>query len=214
MTSGARLLVLGGSWFLGRAVVTEALERGWSVTTFRRGRTGVDVPGVATVRGDRTSPADLARLASAGPWDLVVDTAGYVPREQGAIARALAPVADRFAFVSSVSAYVDWPLKPLTEASPVLECPADADGDYGYDGDPGPSVYGFTKAGCERALLEVFGVERTRGYGLTPETAGWSTCTALASKLPRSRQAGQLLGSRALCRSLPSCELAKACGGE
>lgn len=161
MTSGTRLLVLGGSWFLGRAVVTEALERGWLVTTFLRGLTGVDVPGVATIRGDRTSPADLARLGSAGPWDLVVDTAGYVPREQGAISRALAPVADRFAFISSVSAYVGWPLKPLTESSPVLECPADAAADYGYDGDPGPSVYGFTKAGCERALLDVFGADRT-----------------------------------------------------
>lgn len=52
-------------------------------------------------------------------------------------------------------------MEPLTEASPVLECPPDAGGDYGFDGDPGPSVYGFTKAGCERAVLEVFGPART-----------------------------------------------------
>jgi nucleoside-diphosphate-sugar epimerase len=156
-----RLLVLGGSWFLGRAVVTEALARGWSVTTFRRGLSGVEVPGLETVRGDRTDLADLARLASAGPWDLVVDTSGYVPREQGVLARAIEPVTGRFVFVSSVSVYVDWPSKPLTEQSEVLDCPPDAGPDHGYDGDPGPTVYGFTKAGCERAVLEVFGSERT-----------------------------------------------------
>ena len=83
MGFGVPLLVLGGSWFLGRTVVAEALASGWSVCTFRRGRTGVDVPGVQTIRGDRTSPSGLARLASAGPWDLVVDTSGYVPRQQG-----------------------------------------------------------------------------------------------------------------------------------
>lgn len=160
MGSGSRLLVLGGSWFLGRTVVTEALARDWSVTTFRRGLSGVDVPGVELIRGDRTDPDDLARLATAGPWDLVVDTSGYVPREQGVIARALEPAAERFVFVSSVSVYEGWPLEPLTEASEVLECPPDAGPDYGYDGDPGPSVYGFTKAGCERAVLEVFGPER------------------------------------------------------
>lgn len=155
------VLVLGGSWFLGRTVVSEALARGWSVTTFRRGVTGTDVLGVDLVRGDRTSAADLDRLAKSGPWDLVVDTSGYVPREQGLVARALEPVTGRFAFVSSVSAYEGWPVEPLTEASAVLDCPPDAGPDFGYDADPGPTVYGFTKAGCERAVLDVYGAERT-----------------------------------------------------
>lgn len=155
-----RVLVLGGSWFLGRAVVSEAVAAGCAVTTFRRGLSGVDVPGAALVRGDRTVAADLARLAAAGPWDVVVDTSGYVPRESGVIARVLEPVAARFVFVSSVSAYAGWPVEPLTEASPLLECPPDADGDFGFDADPGPSVYGFTKAGCERAVRAVFGDDR------------------------------------------------------
>ena len=153
--------MLGGSWFLGRAVVVEALAAGCAVTTFRRGVSGAAVEGAELVRGDRTVRADLDRLASSGPWDLVIDTSGYVPRESGMIARVLEPVAARMVFVSSVSAYVGWPVEPLTEASPVLQCPPDADGDFGFDGDPGPSVYGFTKAGCERAVLEVFGAART-----------------------------------------------------
>lgn len=161
MTGVTRVLVLGGSWFLGRAVVEAALSRGWSVTTFRRGLSGRDVDGVEIVRGDRTVAADLDRLAAAGPWDLVVDTSGYVPREQGPVVRALEPVVDRFVFVSSVSAYVGWPVEPLTEDSPVLDCPADAGPDFGEVGDPGPTRYGFTKAGCERAVVEAFGSERT-----------------------------------------------------
>jgi nucleoside-diphosphate-sugar epimerase len=154
-------LVLGGSWFLGRAVVDDALARGWEVTTFRRGQSGEDAPGVTTVRGDRTDPEDVARLVKAGPWDAVVDTSGYVPREVLAVASALEPVADRYVFVSTVSVYGGWPVDPLTEDSPVLDCPADAGPDFGYDAVPGPSVYGFTKAGSERAVRDAFGDDRS-----------------------------------------------------
>ncbi|MGQ0772870.1 MAG: NAD-dependent epimerase/dehydratase family protein [Pseudonocardiales bacterium] len=157
----ARLLVLGGSWFLGRTVAEAAVARGWEVTTFRRGQSGADASGVAFVRGDRTSVADLTRLADAGPWDAAVDTSGYVPREVLTVARALEPVAGRYVFVSTVSVYQGWPTVPLTEDSPVLDCPPDAGSDFGYDGDPGPSVYGFTKAGSERAVLETFGPDRS-----------------------------------------------------
>jgi nucleoside-diphosphate-sugar epimerase len=156
-----RVLVLGGSWFLGRAVVDDALARGWDVTTFRRGISGDDAPGTTTIRGDRTDPADLQRLVGAGSWDAVIDTSGFVPREALQIARALEPVAERYVFISTVSVYEDWPTVPLTEESAVLECPTDAGPDFGYDGDPGPSVYGFTKAGCEHAVVEVFGPDRS-----------------------------------------------------
>ncbi len=156
-----RVLVLGGSWFLGRAVVDDALARGWDVTTFRRGVSGEDAPGVTAVRGDRTKAADLQRLVGADPWDAVIDTSGFVPREAQAVARVLEPAAARYVFMSTVSVYENWPTKPLTEESAVLECPSDAGPDFGYDGDPGPSVYGFTKAGCERAVVEIFGADRS-----------------------------------------------------
>lgn len=155
------VLVLGGSWFLGHAVVEAALAAQLNVTTFRRGQSGEGAAGVRLVRGDRTNAADLARLAGEGPWDLVLDTTGYVPREALAVARALESVAARYVFVSTVSVYEGWPTQPLTDDSPVLDCPSDAGPDYGYDGDPGPSTYGFGKAGCERAILETFGPERT-----------------------------------------------------
>ncbi|MDT8910921.1 NAD-dependent epimerase/dehydratase family protein [Amycolatopsis sp. PS_44_ISF1] len=156
-----RVLVLGGSWFLGRAVVDAALASGAEVTTFRRGQSGEDAPGVSAIRGDRTVTGDLRRLADAGPWDAVVDTSGFVPRETLAVAQALERVVARYVFVSSVSVYQSWPIEPLTDDSPILEAPADAGPKFGYDGDPGPSVYGFTKAGCERAVAEAFGSART-----------------------------------------------------
>ena len=53
-----RLLVLGGSRFVGHAVVSAALGQGWDVTIFNRGLSGPDVPGVTVVRGDRTRDAD------------------------------------------------------------------------------------------------------------------------------------------------------------
>ena len=152
-----RILILGGSWLLGRALLDSALGAGHEVTIFNRGRSGLDPVGVTAVHGDRTKPEDLARLAGQGPFDAVLDSSGQVPAVVLAGARALAGSA-RYVFVSSVSAYVGWPTQPLTEESAVLECPADASADYGSDDPRGyPTKYGFHKAGCERAVVETFG---------------------------------------------------------
>lgn len=53
----------------------------------------------------------------------MIDISGYVPKEQGEVASVLEPVAERFVFASSVSAYAGWPLEALAEALEVLECP-------------------------------------------------------------------------------------------
>ena len=158
-----RLLVLGSSWFLGRAVVDVALSAGWEVTTFRRGHaaSGDDPVGVRTLRGDYADPAAVAQLAAVGPWDAVVDNLAYTPRETLAVARALEPVAGRYVLISTVSVYQGWPTEPLAEDSPVLDCAPDAGPNPGYNGNPGPSTYGFGKAGCERAVMETFGLDRT-----------------------------------------------------
>jgi nucleoside-diphosphate-sugar epimerase len=148
-----RILVLGGTWFLGRAVVEEALRRGHEVTTFNRGRTAADVLGAEVVRGDREAPADLARLVAGRTWDAVIDTSGYVPRNVGMTARTLADHADRYVFCSTLDAYDDWPQAPVSESSPLHECPLDAG--------PDDAPYGHLKAGCERALREVYGAERS-----------------------------------------------------
>ncbi|CAL9359713.1 hypothetical protein SUDANB105_00638 [Streptomyces sp. enrichment culture] len=155
-----RILVIGGTWFLGRCIAEGALARGWSVTTFNRGRSGHDVHGVEPVHGDRTSREDLDRLAQHGTWDVVIDTSSsdFPPRDVLLAATALRKVARRWVHISTVSVYQGWPHQPLTDDSTLLDCPADADESYGYTGEDGsPTVYGFQKAGGERAVAEVFG---------------------------------------------------------
>jgi 2'-hydroxyisoflavone reductase len=150
------LLVLGGSWFLGRAVANGALGRGHQVTTCNRGRTGTDVSGVEPVRGDRTNPADLARLTGGRTWDAVVDTSGEIPRVVGAAAAALAGRAGAYAFISTVSAYTGWPEEPLTEGSETYPCPQDAGPEAKRPTGRSPSGYGVVKAGAERAVHRAF----------------------------------------------------------
>jgi 2'-hydroxyisoflavone reductase len=153
-----RLLVLGGTWFLGRTLVQHASARGWRVTCFNRGRSGTDVPGAESIRGDRTVAADVERLAGLGPWDVVVDTSAYEPSDVLLTARALRPVVGRYVLVSTVSAYRDWPQEPVDESSPLWPSRPDArrtDPDLASV----PRLYSRLKAGCELAVRAVYGDE-------------------------------------------------------
>ncbi|TQF04827.1 NAD-dependent epimerase [Kitasatospora acidiphila] len=158
-----RILILGGSVFLGRAFAVEALARGHQVTTFNRGRSGPDLPGVEAVRGDRAVAADLAALVTGrSRWDLVIDTSGQQPHTVRRSAALLKDHADRYLFVSSVHAFADWPARAVDEDSPLHECSADFPG-FAWDGPPVPDLPFSTglKAGCERAVLAEFGAERS-----------------------------------------------------
>lgn len=160
-----RLLVLGGSWFLGAHVVQSALREGHSVTTFNRGRSAPDAPGVDAFHGDRTSPDDLARLVEHGNgWDAVIDTSSseLAPRDVLASATALRAAVGRWVHISTVSVYQGWPHQTLNEDSPILDCPPDAGPTFGHTGPDGsPTIYGFQKAGAERAVIETIGADRS-----------------------------------------------------
>lgn len=147
-----RLLVLGGTRFLGRGVVDAALAAGDDVTTLTRGVSGAPPPGVEALHGDRTRPDGLDVLRG-GEWDVVVDTSGFVPRVVGRGARLLAGAVGHYVFVSSLNVHPDWPERPTRDDSPVHDCPPDAgpeDGRYELE------QYGPYKAGCERAVDEHF----------------------------------------------------------
>jgi 2'-hydroxyisoflavone reductase len=159
--AGGRLLILGGTRFVGHAVALAALSHGWEVFTFNRGQSGIDVAGVHLLRGDRTHGGDLATLAVSGPWDAVIDTSGYVPREVLAACEYLEPLAGQYILMSTVSVYRGWPSEPLSEASEVLYCPPDAGPDYGEDVEDGPTKYGYQKSGCELAVRSTFGEDRS-----------------------------------------------------
>ena len=147
-----KLLVLGGTKFLGRHAVDAALAAGHEVTIFTRGETNPDLfPEAEHLRGNRDG--DLDSLSS-GSWDGVVDTSGYVPRIVRQSAELLRDRVARYVFVSSISAYGDFS-KPITEATPVAEL-----------GDPDTEEimenYGALKAACERVIEEVYGDRNAR----------------------------------------------------
>jgi nucleoside-diphosphate-sugar epimerase len=125
-----RILILGGTIFLGRHVAAEALARGHELTLYTRGLHGADLfPEAEHVHGDR---ADLTPLR--GTWDAIVDTSGY---ESVHVAESAKLDAGHYVFVSSCNVYPDWPDKPVNEDSPTW-----AEGED----------YGQQKALAERAL--------------------------------------------------------------
>jgi 2'-hydroxyisoflavone reductase len=140
-----RLLVLGGTRFLGRAIVDEAIRRGYDVTTFSRGLSGEPRPGAEALHGDRTSFNDLVRLADRD-FDAVIDTSVIAPAHVAAAARLLAGHVGHYTYVSTISVYRDRPREPVDEDSAILDCPADATGTEETLG------YGELKAGSERAV--------------------------------------------------------------
>lgn len=151
--TGMNILILGGSSFLGRAYVSDALARGHRVTTFNRGVTGPDRTGVEAVHGDRTRAEDLARLVDGRSWDAVVDTSGQQPHAVAQAARLLRGRAGHYSFVSSIHAFADWPARPVDETSATFDCPADTP--------PDQPPANALKAGCERAVTEHFGEDST-----------------------------------------------------
>lgn len=145
-----RLLILGGTKFLGRALVEEALARGHELTLFNRGQTNPELfPEVEKLRGNRDG--DLSALEG-GSWDAAVDTSGYFPRVVGASAQLLADKVAHYTFISTVSVYADLS-EPPTESSPLATLEDEAVEEFG----PEFGNYGGLKALCERAVQEVFG---------------------------------------------------------
>ncbi|MEU7960239.1 NAD-dependent epimerase/dehydratase family protein [Micromonospora humida] len=141
-----RLLMLGGTGFVGSAIVAEGVRRGWTVTMFNRGIHGPTPPGVHRLRGDRTAPGGLAELAG-GAWDVVVDTWDGAPRAVRDAATLLRS-AGHYAYVSSCSVYAPPVLPGGGEESAVVSSAAD---------DTGDDDYARCKAGGELAATGVFG---------------------------------------------------------
>jgi len=141
-----KLLMLGGTEFVGRAVTEAALARGWEVTVFHRGK-HAPPEGAAALHGDRGSAAGLAALEE-GEWDAVVDTWSGAPSAVRDAARLLAGRVGRYAYVSSSSVYAFPPTPPYGEQAPVVAGSPDA---------TGAEDYAQAKRGGELAVTEEFG---------------------------------------------------------
>lgn len=137
-----RLLVLGGTQFLSREVVAEAVRRGHEVVCAHRGRTGATPPGASAVLWDRADPAP-AELLDAGPYDAVVDVA----RQPTHVRHALDVVPDaHWVFVSTISVYAD-DSDPAGPGAGRLKDAVEEDSDD-------PEAYGGLKVACERLVLD------------------------------------------------------------
>lgn len=140
------LLIIGGTRFLGRALVDEARAAGHTLTLFNRGRSNPALyPDVEQLHGDRDG--GLAALAGRR-WDAVIDTCGYVPRVVRAAADFLAPAVEHYTFISTMSVYAEPLAEGTDEAAPVGTIP-----DESVEEISGGS-YGPLKALCERAATE------------------------------------------------------------
>jgi len=138
-----KILILGGTRFIGLHMTALALERGHTLTFFNRGKTHTDrFAQVERIRGDRNGEIDGLKNRD---WDVVIDNSGYVPRHARLSAELLAPKVRQYVFVSSISVYPDFSV-PRDETSAVGKLSDETI--EKVDGD----TYGPLKALCEQAV--------------------------------------------------------------
>jgi 2'-hydroxyisoflavone reductase len=147
---GKRILILGGTAFLGPHIVESARGRGHMLTLFNRGKTNPGLfPDVETLNGDRRG--NLKALEGRS-WDAVVDTSGYMPRDVRDSTGLLKDAVKQYVFVSSISVYADTSKPGMDESAPVAKLPAGVDESIDKFT---PETYGPLKALCEQAAEKV-----------------------------------------------------------
>ncbi|MCR9247883.1 MAG: NAD-dependent epimerase/dehydratase family protein [bacterium] len=158
-----KILILGGTGFLGPAIVRHALARGHTMTLFNRGRTNPHLfPDVEKLRGQRRrpnpkrpgSPAQDLKALEGRKWDAVIDTSAYFTGEVEDVAKVLGDNVGQYLFVSSLSVYpqLGQDDQPITEASELAEC----EDKYRFDMGKDLAHYGALKRYCEDAARAAF----------------------------------------------------------
>ena len=142
-----RILVIGGTRFVGHAMAEAALEAGHDVTLLHRNATE-ELPGATHLLADRDG--DLAVLAD-GSWDATIDVCAYLPGQVAAIHDALGDRGGHHVFVSTVSVYADQDAPGADEDAALL--PESSPGTREVTGE----TYGPLKVACERVARERWG---------------------------------------------------------
>ena len=114
--SGVKILVMGGTRFVGKPLVAQLLSEGHDLTLFTRGKNPVPA-GVEHLCGDRSTPEGLAALQGRS-FDVIVDSSGRSLDDSRAVIERTGAPSHRFLYVSSAGVYADSELWPLTEDSP------------------------------------------------------------------------------------------------
>ncbi len=156
------LLILGGTSFLGPAIVAKAKESGWKVTLFNRGKTN---PGLfkdlEQIHGDRDPKKEpgleplAAAIRSGRTWDAVIDTSAYVPRVMRASAELLKPAVRHYVLITTVNVYANPLPMHADETAPLATDPPEGEEKLTNE------LYGPLKAACERVLASVYGERAT-----------------------------------------------------
>ncbi len=153
-SSVMRLLILGGTSFVGRAIATDALHHGAEVTLFGRGRTGADLfPDTPRRLGDRET-GDYAALHE-GVWDAVVDVSGYVPRHVRQAMDALGDRVGRYLFISSHAVYAQTGVGPDNDEETPRLPPERGTEELTAE------TYGPCKVACEDDVVSRYGARAT-----------------------------------------------------
>ena len=143
-----KILILGGTSFLGPCVVRRAVERGHTMTLFNRGKTDPSAfPELEKLKGDRNT-GDLKALEGR-EWDAVVDTSGYFPKQVRDSVSLLADHVSQYLFVSTISVYEPIDEPGRDESAPLSKLPANVDPDTVKQ--ISAANYGALKALCEQA---------------------------------------------------------------
>jgi 2'-hydroxyisoflavone reductase len=143
ITKKMKILIIGGTKFLGRYLVESALARGHEVTLFNRGLTNPELfPDVEHLQGDRHQDLDVLRK---GRWDAAIDTCGYSPNAVSQIAEILSRSINHYTFISSQSVYAGYPEPNQDENAPIQTMDED------LNDETNAVTYGARKAVCEQA---------------------------------------------------------------
>jgi 2'-hydroxyisoflavone reductase len=148
------VLILGGTWFVGRHVVEALLAAGHSVSVLNRGISPDELPArVERLRGDRDAGAVGLDALRGRTWDACVDVSGYTPRQVRPATELLSGRIGRYVFISAVSVYGDPQQAPVTETQPRLP-PASEDVT-----EVKGSTYGPLKVACEDLVQQTYGTK-------------------------------------------------------
>ncbi len=151
-----KVLILGGTQFIGRHIVEALLAGGHSVSVLTRGKTPDALPPqVERLRGDRDEAYAGLTALGGRTWDACVDVSGYTPRQVRPSAEALSGIVSRYVFISTGSVYGDAKKRPVTEENPTMT-PAAEDVTV-IDGD----TYGPLKVTCENIVRDIYGTKAT-----------------------------------------------------
>lgn len=142
-----KVLILGGTTFLGPHLVYELQQHGHQVTLFNRGNQDIHFSNVEQLRGDRDGNLEALKGKY---WDLVIDTSGHLPRVVENSSKILASAAKHYTFISTIGVYQDFYQQKINETYPLAKLEDEKNEDITEKN------YGALKAACEEVILNYF----------------------------------------------------------